>query len=123
VPVLASRISGSVGLLGAKYPGYFPVGDTRALAGLLRQAEGEAAVYARLGAGGARLAPPFTPGRGREGGGGPAAARPLGRGGGGETPGGRPRRARQGRAGPARPCLARRARRTFGLAASWPLAI
>ena len=29
VPVLASRIDGSVGLLGRDYPGYFPVGDTR----------------------------------------------------------------------------------------------
>ena len=31
VPVLASRIDGSVGLLGRDYPGYFPVGDTAAL--------------------------------------------------------------------------------------------
>jgi glycosyltransferase involved in cell wall biosynthesis len=32
VPVLASRISGNVGLLGAGYAGYFPCGDERALA-------------------------------------------------------------------------------------------
>jgi putative glycosyltransferase (TIGR04348 family) len=39
VPVLASHIPGSVGLLGSGYPGYFPVGDTQALAGLLGRAE------------------------------------------------------------------------------------
>ena len=31
VPVISSRISGSIGLLGEEYPGYFPVGDTQAL--------------------------------------------------------------------------------------------
>jgi glycosyltransferase involved in cell wall biosynthesis len=41
VPVLASRIPGTVGLLGADYPGYFEVGDTRALATLLDRAETE----------------------------------------------------------------------------------
>ena len=30
VPVLSSYIAGSVGILGADYPGYFPVGDTDA---------------------------------------------------------------------------------------------
>jgi glycosyltransferase involved in cell wall biosynthesis len=35
VPVLASRMDDNVGLLGAGYPGYFPVGDTQALARLL----------------------------------------------------------------------------------------
>ena len=39
VPVLASRIDGSVGLLGQDYPGYFPVGDTVALARLLHRIE------------------------------------------------------------------------------------
>lgn len=37
VPVLASRISGNVGLLGSKYPAYFDVGDTLALARLLER--------------------------------------------------------------------------------------
>jgi putative glycosyltransferase (TIGR04348 family) len=37
VPVLASRISGNVGLLGEDYAGYFPVGDERALARLLEK--------------------------------------------------------------------------------------
>lgn len=41
VPVVSSRISGSVGMLGEDYPGYFPVGDTRALAELMRRAEQE----------------------------------------------------------------------------------
>lgn len=48
VPVLASRIPGSVGLLGAKYPGYFPVGNTEVLANLLRRAATEKSYYDRL---------------------------------------------------------------------------
>ena len=44
VPILASRMDGNVGLLGADYPGYFPVGDTRALARLLRRLEERAAL-------------------------------------------------------------------------------
>ena len=39
VPVLASRIDGSVGLLGSDYPGYFPVGNTQVLARLLNRIE------------------------------------------------------------------------------------
>ena len=39
VPVISSRISGSIGLLGADYPGYFDVGDTAQLALLLQQLE------------------------------------------------------------------------------------
>ena len=39
VPTLASRIPGSVGILGPDYPGYFPFGDTQALAELLYRAE------------------------------------------------------------------------------------
>jgi putative glycosyltransferase (TIGR04348 family) len=45
VPVVSSRISGSLGLLGADYPGYFPYGDTQALAGLLQRAETDPAFY------------------------------------------------------------------------------
>jgi glycosyltransferase involved in cell wall biosynthesis len=41
VPILASRIDGNVGLLGRDYPGYFPVGNTKALARLLRRVESE----------------------------------------------------------------------------------
>lgn len=40
-PVLASRISGNVGMLGPDYGGYFPVGDADALAGLLRRCAAE----------------------------------------------------------------------------------
>jgi putative glycosyltransferase (TIGR04348 family) len=42
VPVISSRISGSIGLLGEEYPGYFSVGDTQALSDLLRRAETDA---------------------------------------------------------------------------------
>ena len=38
VPVLASRIDGNVGLLGSRYPGYFPLGDEHALARLIERA-------------------------------------------------------------------------------------
>jgi len=48
VPVIASLIPGNVGLLGPDYPGYFPVGDARALAKLLIQAETDRAFYERL---------------------------------------------------------------------------
>ena len=48
VPVLASRIDGSVGLLGRDYPGYFPVGDTRALAQLLHRIETDPQFLTRL---------------------------------------------------------------------------
>ncbi len=34
-PVLASNISGNIGMLGESYPGYFPLGDARALADLM----------------------------------------------------------------------------------------
>ena len=48
VPTLASRISGSVGLLGEDYPGFFPVGDTAALALLLEKTETDAGFYHEL---------------------------------------------------------------------------
>src|SRR5262249_8236496 len=41
VPILASRMDGNVGLLGADYPGYFPPRDTQALARLLQRIEGD----------------------------------------------------------------------------------
>jgi putative glycosyltransferase (TIGR04348 family) len=37
-PVLASRVSGNVGMLGARYPGYFPLFDHGALAKLILKA-------------------------------------------------------------------------------------
>ncbi|MEV7551456.1 selenoneine biosynthesis selenosugar synthase SenB [Amycolatopsis sp. NPDC089917] len=39
VPIVSTRIPGSVGLLGEDYAGYFPVGDTAALAAVLDAAE------------------------------------------------------------------------------------
>lgn len=63
VPILASRIDGNVGLLGADYPGYFPVGDTRALARLLRRIEDEPRFLRELARAVARRAPLFRPAR------------------------------------------------------------
>ena len=65
VPVLASRIPGSVGLLGAGYPGYFPVGDTQALARLLARAEADADFLAGLAKWCGALAPRVRPERER----------------------------------------------------------
>tara|TARA_B100001245_G_C22652630_1_gene320370 strand:- start:55 stop:564 length:510 start_codon:yes stop_codon:yes gene_type:complete len=48
VPVISSRISGSIGMLGHDYPGYFPTGDTQALANLLLKAEHDEGFYATL---------------------------------------------------------------------------
>ena len=48
VPVLSTQIEGSLGILGEDYPGYFPVGDVRALADLLRRAEIDTEFYADL---------------------------------------------------------------------------
>jgi len=65
VPVVSSRIAGSVGLLGEDYPGYFPVGDTEALARLLGRAEADADFYRTLQAWCARLRPLVDPARER----------------------------------------------------------
>jgi putative glycosyltransferase (TIGR04348 family) len=48
VGVLATRIPGSVGLLGDDHPGLFPSGDAGALAALLERAETDAAFLAEL---------------------------------------------------------------------------
>jgi putative glycosyltransferase (TIGR04348 family) len=48
VPVIASRIAGNVGMLGEDYPGYYPIGDERALALLLERTETDAAFYESL---------------------------------------------------------------------------
>lgn len=65
VPVLASQVSGNIGMLGEDYPGYYPVGDTRALARLLWRAESDAQFYRLLEKRCRRLAPLFTPVRER----------------------------------------------------------
>jgi len=63
VPILSSRIEGSTGILGDDYPGCFPVGDTQALAELLRRAETDARFYASLARRCRRLVPLFDPRR------------------------------------------------------------
>jgi putative glycosyltransferase (TIGR04348 family) len=45
VPVLASRISGNLGLLGARYAGYFPLEDEKALARLISRAREDRTFY------------------------------------------------------------------------------
>ena len=61
VPVLASRIPGSVGLLGDGHPAYFPVGDARRLADLLLSLERDSWRLARLRARCVKLAGRFHP--------------------------------------------------------------
>jgi putative glycosyltransferase (TIGR04348 family) len=59
VPLVASRIAGSVGLLGEDYPAYFEVGDTEELARLLDRAETDRAFLSRLDAHCRKVAPLF----------------------------------------------------------------
>jgi putative glycosyltransferase (TIGR04348 family) len=47
-PVLASRVSGNIGMLGADYPGYYPLADDVALSELLTQAAHDRRFYQRL---------------------------------------------------------------------------
>jgi putative glycosyltransferase (TIGR04348 family) len=61
VPLLASRIAGSVGLLGKSYPGYFRVGDTEELGRLLDRAETDPAFLRQLRSHCRKLAPLFDP--------------------------------------------------------------
>ena len=65
VPVLASRIAGSVGILGEDYPGYFAVEDTRALAALLERCERDPAFLRALRGRVDALAGLFNPARER----------------------------------------------------------
>ena len=60
-PVLASRIDGNVGLLGADYGGYFPVDDGAALAAALVRLRDDPAILDRLHAQCARRSPLFAP--------------------------------------------------------------
>ena len=66
VPTLASRIPGSVGILGPDYPGYFPVGDTQALTELLHRGETEAEFLQTLRAWCEGLQPLVDPARERK---------------------------------------------------------
>jgi putative glycosyltransferase (TIGR04348 family) len=47
-PVIASRMSGNLGMLGARYPGYYPVADEAALARLISRAFSDRTFYRRL---------------------------------------------------------------------------
>jgi putative glycosyltransferase (TIGR04348 family) len=66
VPVVSSRVAGSVGLLGEDHPGYFDPGDTRALAALLVRAEDDPAWLEDLRARSRRLQFLVDPARERE---------------------------------------------------------
>jgi putative glycosyltransferase (TIGR04348 family) len=59
--VLASRISGNIGMLGEDYAGYFEAGDADALAALVARAHRNRAFLERLGRQCARRAPMFSP--------------------------------------------------------------
>jgi putative glycosyltransferase (TIGR04348 family) len=61
VPVVASRISGNVGLLGAAYPAYYPRGDERALAKLIERVRGDRPFYASVKRQLAKLRPIISP--------------------------------------------------------------
>jgi len=61
VPVLASRISGNIGLLGPAYAGYFAVQDEGALARLLTRAATDPGFYRRLKSQMAKLRPSVAP--------------------------------------------------------------
>jgi len=61
VPILASRVNGVEGLLGAGYPGLFPPGDADALAEALARAEHDEIFYRRLELAGRKLAPMVAP--------------------------------------------------------------
>jgi putative glycosyltransferase (TIGR04348 family) len=60
-PVIATRMSGNVGMLGEAYPGYFEVGDARGLATAIARAARDPAWLAQLAAHGDRRARLMTP--------------------------------------------------------------
>ena len=65
VPVLSTRIDGSLGILGDDYPGYFEVGDAAGLAALLTRCEAEPSFLAGLRTRVAELRPLVEPARER----------------------------------------------------------
>lgn len=66
VAIVASRIASSVGVLGARHPGFFPVGDTRALARTLVRAACDDRFLARLRRAGAARRDMLSPKREKE---------------------------------------------------------
>lgn len=63
VPVIASHIEGSIGLLGADYAGYYPAADTASLTEILLRAERDRRFYASLAKACAARTPLFRPER------------------------------------------------------------
>jgi len=59
--VIASKMSGNVGMLGANYQGYFPVGDAIALVALLRDCLADQNLMTRLNTACKARAALFTP--------------------------------------------------------------
>ncbi len=62
-PVIASKISGNIGMLGEDYPGYFPFGDAAACAALMQRAETDARFMKQITAACAKRAKLFAPER------------------------------------------------------------
>ena len=60
-PVVGSRMSGNIGMLGRKYPGLYKVFDERRLAALIRRASEDRKYYRQLKAHLARRRPLFAP--------------------------------------------------------------
>jgi putative glycosyltransferase (TIGR04348 family) len=67
VPVIASRISGNIGMLGRGYPGYYRLAAERSLARQIRRAALDPAYYARLERLTRARRPLFRPAAEREG--------------------------------------------------------
>jgi len=67
VPVIASRVSGNIGMLGRGYPGYYRLADERSLARQIRRAALDPAYYARLKGLTEARQPLFRPAAEREG--------------------------------------------------------
>ncbi len=65
-PLLATRVSGNVGILGDDYPGLFAVQDTEALSELISRAESESEFYEELCRRYAKLAERADPQRERQ---------------------------------------------------------
>ena len=63
LPVVSTRIAGSIGMLGEDHAGYFEVGDTEGLAALLTRCESDPAFLSRLEARSRELAPLYDPAR------------------------------------------------------------
>jgi putative glycosyltransferase (TIGR04348 family) len=63
VPVIASKVSGNIGMLGEDYAGYFKFGDSHACAALMQRCEADPKFFAKLSAQCAKRLKLFTPER------------------------------------------------------------